>query len=465
MSRDVVLLCLDTVRYDHFERYADDLRAAADQSFRECRTASTWSVPSHASMFTGTLPHVHGFHSATPAFDELDREETFLASLEDHTAVGVSANPYVSPVFGFDGLFDEFHHVESSMPYPNGLSPAEFWHETGAEGWQRYPKFLAACFAHDRPFASLANGAASQAAELFERLPVRKPFDDGCGRILSRVEQTLSDGDEPTFVFANLMDAHGPLADTRGYDRSLIGEEHHGAGASVDALGVNMDDRFDERSSELDAYRNLYAAAVEYTTRRVAEFCAAVDDDTVVVVTADHGEQLGEAEVAGERRFGHVTPDVTEALLHVPLAVVNGTLPVEESRPISHLDLGDLVVALATESEATFEPTTPPVAEVAGLGVAHPPTDHPDIDYWSRTSRCVYLDGVDQKWVWDSLGDATLFAREDGDYVVEESGDHSLLPAAARDPFSVDIERVRSGDDTSDLDGAVESQLEELGYL
>jgi len=41
MSRRVVLLYLDTVRHDHFERHGEDLQAVADVSLEECRTAST----------------------------------------------------------------------------------------------------------------------------------------------------------------------------------------------------------------------------------------------------------------------------------------------------------------------------------------------------------------------------------------------------------------------------------------
>jgi len=461
MARNVVLLCLDTVRYDYFERYADDLQSLADYSATECRTASTWSVPSHASMFTGSLPHEHGYHSATPSFEDLDREDTFLASLEDFRLVGVSANPYASPIFGFDQLFDEFHHVTSSMPYPDGLPPSEFWHESSSDGLKRYFGFLRACLGHDHPAKSLANGVASQLEKLFQKLPVAKPTDDGCKRVLSRTKESLAASDEPTFAFVNVMDVHGPLTNVRGYDQSLIADEHRDASPDVDALSVNMDGTFDEHEAEIAAYRDLYAAAVEYTTRQVAEFCASLDDDTAVVVTADHGEQLDDLEE--KRRFGHVTPDLTEQLLHVPLAVVNDDVPVDEPEPISHLDLGRLVTAIATESD--FEKRAPVAAEVAGLGVANPPDYHEDFDYWNRVSRCVYLDDIEYKYVWNSGGKAAHYQRENGEYTLEREGGSEIVPADASTVFSPDIEDVATREGDADIDANVESQLEELGYL
>lgn len=461
MGRNVVLLCLDTVRYDYFERYADDLQAVADQSFDECRTASTWSVPSHVSMFTKILPNEHGFHSATPAFRELSREDTFLSDLDGFRCVGVSANPYASPIFGFDDLFDDFYHVESSTPYAKGLSPSKFWHESSTDGWTRYLDFLASCVQHDHPLKSLGNGIASQTEKLFQKLPLPKPFDDGCKRILSRTRRVLDESEQPTFVFVNIMDVHGPLTNVRGYDQSLIAKEHRNTSPDIDALSMNMNNTFDEHESDIAAYRELYAAAVEYTTRQVAEFCEGLADDTAVIITADHGEQLDDT--TNERRFGHITPDMSESLVHVPLTVVNADLSVDESTPLSHLDLGNLVTAIATETE--FENKAPSAAEVAGLGVAHPPTDHEDFDYWNRVSRCAYVNDGCDKYVWDSHGEARHYERTNGEYVLKHEGGFELVPADATAPFRTNIEDVNTGDGATDVDGAVESQLEELGYL
>lgn len=460
MVRNVVLLCLDTVRYDYFNRYADNLQAIANHSFEECRTASTWSVPSHASMFTGLLPHEHGYHSATPAFGNLEREDTFLSDLDGFQFVGISANPYVSPIFSFDGLFDDFHHIESSIPYAEGISPSEFWHESSTEGWTRYLEFLKSCVQHDHSVKSLVNGAVSQMEKLLQKLPVVKPFDDGCKRILSRAHRVLDESEQPTFLFANIMDAHGPLTNVRDYDQSLITKEHRNQSPDIDALAMNMDRTFDVHGEDITAYRDLYTAAVEYTTRQITEFCRRVDEDTAVIVTADHGEQL--ADGTGERRFGHVTPDMTEVLLHVPLIVVNGELSVNESEPISHLDLGNLVTAIATDTE--FKRRKQLAAEVAGLGVAHPPSDHEDFDYWNRVSRCVYLDNGALKCVWDSLGTVRYYQRGNNGYVLECEGSFNLVPADATAAFTTDIENVSRGK-TADVDSAVESQLEALGYL
>ena len=113
MAQNVVFLCINTVCYDYFKCYINDAQAVVHQSFDKCRTLSTWSVLSHASIFTVTLPNGHGFHSATLAFGELNRDDTFLSNPDDFWCVSVSANPYASLIFGFNDIFDDFYHVGS----------------------------------------------------------------------------------------------------------------------------------------------------------------------------------------------------------------------------------------------------------------------------------------------------------------------------------------------------------------
>lgn len=410
-------------------------------------------------MFTATLPHEHGFHSATPDFRSLDIEDTFLAHLSDYNSVGVSANPYASPIFGFDSIFDEFYHITGSRPFSDGLSASEFWHTSDAEHLDRYVDYLISCLEHENPLRSIGNGIASQIQKFFYTSSIRSPFDDGCRRILRKVEDVLNKDDEPSFVFVNIMDAHGPLSNSLWYDQSLISADNPGKNPPIDPLELTLDDEFEYHSTAIEHYQELYAAAVKYTIERVADFCSNIDDDTAVIVTADHGEQLAETE--SDRRFGHVTPDLTEQLLHVPLEIVNAEVATNEQKLISHLDLESLILSIAREDR--FNQSSPIASEVAGMGVANPPADHPNIEFWSRTVRCYYAD--DRKFVWDSEGNTDVFHRLDGWSVRSDEVAHDSPPKFAYEPFNTDISEVNQTRETDELDPGIRSQLEELGYL
>lgn len=459
MARHVVLVCLDTVRRDYFEQYGTAVRECSDQSFEQCRAASSWSVPSHVSMFTSTLPSEHGFLSATPAFKRLSTGETFLGDLPDHRTVGISANPYASPIFGFDSLFDEFHHITPSCPFEEGLPPSAFWHENETDGLRRYGEFLTSCLSHEYPVRSFGNGVYSQVEKLFRNSSVQKPVDDGCNRILRKARSVLANTDRPTFLFINLMDAHGPLTNVRGYNQSLLSKDNPGRDPGLDPLQLTLDGTFEDKETEIRHYRELYAAAIEYSCRKVASFCTDVGEETAIIVTSDHGEQM--AELPPPRRFGHVTPDMTEELLHVPLELRHASVDVDEAELFSHLSLGRLVTSIANET--SFDSCTPVVAESSGLGVAHPPRDHERFDYWNRTVRAFY--STDQKVVWDSLGNIQLFSRKDGNYVLSENSSPETVPEEAEEAFQVAIDTVSPHKSPTSIDPTVQSQLEELGYL
>lgn len=111
---------------------------------------------------------------------------------------------------------------------------------------------------------------------------------------------------------------------------------------------------------------------MEYTAQQVTEFCKRLNGNTAVDITADHGGQLNET--GTDRRFGRVTPDMSEDLLHVPLILVNPDLNIDQSAPISHLDLGKLVTVIATETEFKRGRQSPQMSLVLGWRIRRPIT-------------------------------------------------------------------------------------------
>ena len=124
MRRNVVVLCLDSVRADTFAARATRLADLADVTLAGCRAASGWIVPSHASMLTGRLAHDHGAHALSPRYDAIDRAGTLTGDLDGH-ALGVSATPNAGTATGFDALFDEFHDARRTRPFQRGIDVAE----------------------------------------------------------------------------------------------------------------------------------------------------------------------------------------------------------------------------------------------------------------------------------------------------------------------------------------------------
>jgi arylsulfatase A-like enzyme len=460
--RNVVLVCLDSVRKDYFEEYAPRLRERADVAFQQCRAASSWSVPSHASMFTGTLPSEHGVHTHNTSFDGLVGD-ALPSRLEGHRTACVSANGFTTEEFGFDALFDELVSV----------SPGRRFHQGVDAGGKATPAILREALTADAPLRSLANGAYSKFYWLVNLLPVPSPFDQGAGLVRRHGRTLLDDADEPVFLFTNFMEGHLPHQPRFQLDSDLHSVPRSWSSTDFDHFEASARGKeyLESHRADVDHFRQLYAANVDYLDRRVDRF---VDEirrsttrETTVVVTADHGENLGYEDE--DYLMGH-SSSLSEALLHVPLLVVNPppgwTAPETDRRRVSHLDLPRIVESLAYEG--TYEPDDGVVtAELVGGG-AKLVDDDP---YWDRMIRCAYLE--EGKYVWDSLGSSARFELDPSrpcKQTLVETG--AAVPGAATDRFAVDLaeykSRVASGSGSAlgeSVDAATRDRLEDLGYL
>ena len=487
MTRNVVLVVLDTVRKDFFDEYAPRLREASTHSFEECRSASSWSVPSHTSIFTGQLPHQHGVHSESfdASFDfaeTLDRQDTFLADLPEHRTVGLSANAYINSLFGFDALFDEFHdfsigsHTNESL-FPDGLTVQDYMAETDEESAaKRYLGFLQSCLGHEKPGKSLANGVWSQVGHTFKQLPLPEFVDDGASAISDQLQASVTEDDEPVFAFVNYMDAHTPLRNLVQYDDSLHSVPNTWSSTALSKWELNRENA--ATAEYADNYRQLYGAAIDYLDRTVTDLTerldAATDHETTVIVTADHGHNLGFPE--DDDGLFHHTGSQSEGLLHVPFEIINppeGWAGVETER-LSQLQVGEIVRRLADEEP--FDESLvgdPAAAETVGLLGTDDGTwglDFSEAEYahWSRMIRTVY-DG-DRKYEWDSQGAALEYDLESGRPCWQELAATDVdVPQAARNCFDVSLEEYKrqaaGHSQDMDFDDEVEDRLQTLGYL
>lgn len=458
VDRNVAIIVLDSVRKDFFDAWADRIQEMADVSVDRAYAPSSWSTPSHASMFTGDLPSEHGIHTYHRSFADLPDEAVFLTDLDSHAMVGVSANSFAGGPYGFDRFFDSFEDVTPSRRFPGGLDPEEY-------GEGAYLQFLQEAVSKPNRARSVLNGIASLFHYKWEELPTRKLVDDG-GKAVSRVVASdTGAASEPWLLFTNFMDGHIPLQHFRGLKHSIHGADFSWSSDQYDVWELMAG----EYPEYWEVRERVYSAYVEYLDRIVADLIETLREqterETTVIVTADHGENHGEESANG---MANHKSSLSEQLLHVPLEIVNppaGVLSLEE--PISLLDLPELGASMATETGCDLSRDVIP-AEVMGMSAGPEPPDDVDREFYTRAIRAAY-DG-ETKIVWDSLGNCEQYRIDESvpsnQTFVE---DEIAIPEWAREQFSAGIEdavsearsRRSSGEEVS---AAVESRLEELGY-
>ena len=228
---DIVLLVLDTLRADRLQHYgspysiapAVDALAGESTLFRFAIAPAQWSIPSHASLFTGVYPSVHDTTQSNSILPE--GLPTLAERLRDagyHT-VAFCNNPLVGVVNnglrrGFDSFLN-YAGLWTSRPNQAGVKPGAYDRLR-----QRFKGWLSDLITRTQDaFARSDLLLELSLTPLFVPMwqtalsfkgNTRKSLDDAA-RLLIRRDGLAPD--QPIFAFINLMGTHMPYPAPRPY--------------------------------------------------------------------------------------------------------------------------------------------------------------------------------------------------------------------------------------------------------
>jgi arylsulfatase A-like enzyme len=312
---DILLIVMDCVRGSDFSVGSPTLagmpfcsRLATESArFQRAVAPASWTIPSHASLFTGLYPWEHRLHARgetrlSPALPTLASE---LGRAGYRTA-SFSANPFIGDVTGLADGFDSAawggwweryaRHLGGTTP-PGGRPPP-------AQPRNRRPPLPASNL---RPLlrsvsrSSLRRPLAFQVGNrLLHLVHHREGECPTC--VAPWIEPSLRQwmlaqpADAPRFVFVNLMEAHEPyvVADgaepTRELIRSLTVRQD---------FGEWLEGEWAPTSSERATLRRLYSRAIRALDHRIEAIVGIFRetrrwDSTVAILTSDHGQGFGE---------------------------------------------------------------------------------------------------------------------------------------------------------------------------
>jgi arylsulfatase A-like enzyme len=472
---NLLLVVTDTTRADALGLgvgggVAPALAAAARDGRVYIRATSPapWTAPAHASMFTGLAPSEHGVWRSG-LFDGQGRpvprpirgevaERWLPARLAaaGYRTLGISANPWVAPYFGFDHGFQRFHASKDK-------GAAWSKRSLGSRLGRKLPVAVAVRLRR-RPMAA--------------RLCRRGP-DSGAQQALTTMTAWLAESTRPFFAFVNLMEAHWPYRPTLHFQGFSAAETRQAVRllSRFPRFGhVQMRAALDPpylAAEELGMLRRLYLGEVGYLDGCLGRLLERLADagrleDTVVVVVSDHGEQLGEHGL-----FGHGS-SLYEPLLHVPLLVLG---PAElvgrgvEAARVSTQGLYQAFHAWAGGEAARLVDGAPVVADHEGLwhhpAVRRLPAAAARQRELAATSWALY-EG-DRKYVRSQTGAEALYdlAADPGETIdlsatqpLEGLRGRLAEALAARRPALVGANHHDGTHDT-----AIEHELHALGYL
>jgi arylsulfatase A-like enzyme len=307
-----VLVVLDTVRADHLDLFGyeretmPNLRRFAEQEaqfFGPMFTTSSWTIPSHGSMFTGLYSSAHGAHNPflhdpePPTVSYALHDDTvtlaeILSSLGYQTS-GIAANFGALSGFGLSRGFADYDVAAGS----GGRAPELLWFYRFHIGAIPTPGELIRVQLPDalQPYGVLFS--------------LREPRYRRAWEITEEAQQWLeAKGDQPFFLFVNYFDAHAPYLplpqdderfgprpaeeEWRGFAEDLYSEGVRGRGDFTDAAVKFMIAQYD---AELVGLDREIGRLMGYLKEK------GFFENTVVLVTTDHGESLFEHGILSHR--------------------------------------------------------------------------------------------------------------------------------------------------------------------
>jgi arylsulfatase A-like enzyme len=258
----IVLISIDTLRADHLSAYGYarktspfiDSVAAKGLLFERAVVAQPQTSPSHASLLTGVTPWKHGV--ITNGFRLPGSVDTLAAALRraGYDTAGVVAVPFLGSARGYAAGFNRFAEPPAMQHRELGLEPEH------------------------RRDANQINADAKRTIDVHLAQQPRAPL----------------------FLFVHYFDCHYPYRSwdpAENQSRAYIPEEKNKTARQIQ--------RYDD--------------GIAWTDRHIEELVkyarAKLGNDIVLVITADHGEQLGDHGLP----VGHA--DIYRETVHVPLIV------------------------------------------------------------------------------------------------------------------------------------------------
>jgi arylsulfatase A-like enzyme len=320
---NVLIMVIDTLRADHVSSYGYarpttpemDRLASAGVLFENAVAPCSWSLPSHVSLITGRYMYEHGVGNVQPkpwlgwknsAFRGLPTLGEALERKGYRTGAFSANRTYFSSSLGFGRGFQHFEDYFHSPA--DDFVRTLYGREFARMYLKRSDKSLAKRLLRSVGFTSLLDQDAEGSGSFGGAFGVRKRADVVNDEVLKWVDR---DRHRPFLAFLNYFDVHDPYGGDPSYAKP--GWAQH-----------DQTDKYDDGVKYVDDYIGRLMWALE--ERGLAKH-------TLVVITADHGESLGQhgVDTHGAALYWE--------LIHVPLVIwYPGHVPagVRIAQPVSN---------------------------------------------------------------------------------------------------------------------------------
>src|SRR6266496_6514992 len=332
-EKSIVLVTVDCLRADHvgFLGYPRPITPFLDTLSKESvvfSDAIVAGVPTYFS-FPAILASRYPLGLGREIMGIAPNEPTIVTALRDAgcvTAAFLAGNPYLSPQFGYDQGFDQFQDsLDSALPgtLPNVSNENRLSRmNRRIEAFSRRTRLTAAAYRELYFwYCQWVSSNRNRSLDDLRRFPSADVMvDEACAWLSSL-------GDRRCFLWVHLMDPHNPYYPP---EQALCAIGEHGMSARRARKWNALWSRDDLSHGRLQRCKekilSLYDAGVYWADKQIFRLVETLKqlkrwDETVLAVTADHGEEFME-----HGTTYHAPISLPEQLIHVPLLLRSSEL-------------------------------------------------------------------------------------------------------------------------------------------
>ena len=338
---DIIFIVLDTQRADRLGCYGygkavtPNLDRFAEQStvFAQAISPAQWTIPSHASMFTGLYPTTHQVTQASQSLSPSMPHLVELLQSADYQTVGFCNNPLVGILDnGFKRGFKTFYNYGGAIPsVPSSSTKVPWPLKRLSEGYTQMLRRISYPIQNFFGRSDLAFRISLNAwlTPLWSRFANFKGQNARSVRDISRFlqQRDMEEAKRPLFLFLNLMETHLPFTPpAKQIDKVAPYFRHNRAAREL----MNKWNREAYRWAaplaaplgELESrvLNDMYDAEVAYQDDYLQQLFETLEnrhnrDNTLTIIVGDHGDGLGDHGFMGHAFVAY------QELVHVPLII------------------------------------------------------------------------------------------------------------------------------------------------
>jgi arylsulfatase A-like enzyme len=406
---NIILIVMDTMGAKHMSIYGYPrrttpfLESLAENStiYSRCFAPSAWTIPSHASMFTGLYPSQHGTFEGNLFLSQNIQHLVSGLKMKGYLTFGISSNGLVSPASGLCRDFDFFKdftsaYLEGLMPNPAAKASPTILENPGeltdylSKGINSLEKLkILLRYIQDtgnwqEALERLSEGIRYRLSHLISPSPFFKssPFTEKSIELSRDIFTQHAGQEKPFFLFINFMEAHEKYRPPLKYRKFSRWSDKQKANMA----GFYFQEMTPYFTELLEDNRNLHDDEIYYLDQKIKDIFDALQtnkllDETVVILTSDHGESFGEKGI-----YGHNLSLYNE-LIWVPLIIhyqPGNTPKGENDRLVSLTDLYATVLDLAQcplpRPESSYSLLDTRRRELAVSQFIYPEKDHNELE-------------------------------------------------------------------------------------